>query len=359
LSESTKRESHAATRPGYLTADALSAPSSSSVEEEGNREGAALKPGCGADTAQGSESMRKTAAAPENSVENISLSQSIKKIDSAIFEKVVSELNYTSAEVMSSQTRFLSMVQGRLSVPNSLPYIVANEGLEFMPRPATHFSEGSSVDNLDAALSELSAVLVAHKNRYEKRYRRLVQELSFSSLSAAERQDIFNMWYDIHHIIDLYESLVRSNDPPAPAIPDEKDRSIDDALRMIADLPLFAPVDLYSSTPREVLEPGWLKRNLAQTELFNNALCSRVRFASETVISRTLMRDLIADMKKCTINSKGVRMGIMSDPKHSTSASPPGADDLAGWTAAMGKYRDVWSCLADARHDGMVSFVYK
>jgi hypothetical protein len=229
-----------------------------------------------------------------------------------------------------------------------------------MPSPAADHSKQGSGD-VDAALVELSALLIGHKNKFEKRYRRLVQELSFSSLSAVERQDIFNMWYDIHRVIDLYQSLLLANDKCASAIPSDADRSIDDALRMIADLPLYAPVDMHSITPREVLEPGWLKRQLSQAEMFNNALRSRVRFASETVISRTLMRDLIAEMKRCTINCKGARMGIASPgPIRAAGASPQdAADDLAEWTAAMSQYRDVWSCLADARRDGTVSFVYK
>lgn len=300
----------------------------------------------------------------------VSLSKSIRRIDTGMLEKAVPELHYTGAEVLTSQTRFLSLVYGGLTIPTSLPFAVAKEAMEFAPRhsdvPVADASDPTTaMQNAEAAIAELCTLLSEYKKKYEKRYRRLVQELSFSSLSTAERQDIFRMWFDIRRIIDIHETISLSHDSHVHmGISDVQD-SLSDALKMITDLPLVAPVDILTNTPKEVIDSDWLKRKVRECEAFNDTLASRVHFASETVLSRTVMRDLIAEMKKCTVDSKATRMGIGATPSGSpgvvASRVPrvDSDDNTAEWRAVMSKYRDVWGCLVDVKKEGTVSFVSK
>lgn len=283
----------------------------------------------------------------------------LMKVDGHRIEKLVAHLWTPDRAATAAQTQSLSAGAACAMFPRSAAFLSVRSALSqtAVPAPPTAAATEPTARLLDDrgdCYTGLAAMLRENRMKYTKHMKRLLRVgEKISQIGPADREELFKHWYAHHALLELYGVLrqdrlamagdgggtVAREDISASCLPIEM-RAARDNVRA---LPKATPLDFGASVPK-FLDPSWLSSSLRETELFNEALKTRTKFAAETVIARTALRECIQLLRQCTLRSRD------------------GGCDFDQWVAALRLYRSVWSCLTngDSKQEaGNVSFVFK
>lgn len=288
------------------------------------------------------------------------------KVDCNRVEKMLAHLWTTDRAVHRAHIKVLSAGAGCAVFPRSIPYLsfksaVSPTGLPEPPTAAIAGGPGHSCSSAHKHIIEenkgdcykaLAIMLRENRIRYTKYMKRLLREGGkVSQIGPADREELFKYWYEHQALLELYEVL-RLDRVENEFDYDSKDNLHPGKLPLellfardaIAALPKATPID-FSAPVSKFLDPSWLNAGLTEVDLYNDVLKTRTKYAAETVLGRTVLKECIHRLKKCTWQSRRAEVG----------------DSLvADWTEALKLYRSVWSCLSrETPSAGRVSFVYK
>jgi hypothetical protein len=289
-----------------------------------------------------------------------------KFIDVKQIEKAVASVYAVDKNVYMSQSRLLSKAAGRVKFPASATY----ESVKWMSSESEghQYARGSSDPAADSACDVPSLMramklrLQENKARYERLLRRSVKELGHGAIAGPEREDIFRIWYENQAIMEIYEALALARGTASSSLARDRvsadtwSQEYDSALATVTGLPVSAPISL-SCSSEKLMDDDYFQHKMASVRAFNDALQSRAQFAAESVISRTLLRDAIRQLRQCsTVQNARVSRGTRSHVEETTTSDGASDELRRDWVESLKVFRSSWQCLAP---DSTVSFMNK